>query len=318
MASVEAMHKNIKKRHVKFLEFTRIYSKKPSCLVCFFEGEDARYYGLRISCLTGMEWEGIDCSGKERVIELCRVLETHSEYRCAKTAFFVDRDFDPPLSPDKRTKIYETPCYSVENFYTSLACFEQILKHGFKIREFVEADKLIFRKCISLFTQTQKKFHDAIAPLNAWIMLMRKMARESSTPKKTSLNKIKFEQWVKIEVDNVTKQYTIDDINTTFPERDDIAEIEVTTKVNSFSTIDCGKTFRGKYEVEFLSKFLTKLKDDLCASSPKHFDEKRTIHFSLPPTPKKLKEPSDILSQFSQYADTPQCLRDYLISFSTS
>jgi hypothetical protein len=314
MVSVDAMNQGIENHNVKFLEFTRIYSKKPNCLICFFEGEDARYYGLRINCLTGIEWEGIDCGGKEPVLELFRVLETHCElkYRCAKTAFFVDRDFDPPLPTDKRTKIYETPCYSVENFYTSLACFEQILKHGFKIREFVEADKLIFIKCISLFTQTQKQFHDTIAPLNAWIMLMRKMEMETSTPKKTSLNKIKFEKLVKIEVDNVTKQYTIDDINTTFPERYNIPEIEITTKVNSFSTIDCGKTFRGKYEVEFFSKFLTKLKDDLTAKSPKCFDKKRKISFFIP------TNASDILSQFSQYADTPQCLRDYLKNFSTS
>jgi len=307
------MNGSIENHNVKFLEFTRIHAKKPNGLICFFEGEDARYYGIRIQeNLEGIEWEGIDCGGKEPVLELFSLLETHSElkYRYAKAAFFVDRDFDPPLSPEKRTKIYETPSYSIENFYTSKSCFEQILKHGFKIREFVEADKIIFRKCIYLFTQTQKKFHDAIAPLNAWIMLMRKM--ETSTPKKTSLNKIKFEQWVKIEVDHVTKQYTIDDINTIFPERANIPEIEVTRKVNSFSTIDCGKIFRGKYEVEFLSKFLTKLKDDLCASSPKYFDKKRKIHFFLP------KTSSDILSQFSQYADTPQCLRDYLKSFSTT
>lgn len=308
------MHKKINKNNVKFLEFTRIRAKKPNCLICFFEGEDARYYGIRIQeNLHGIEWEGIDCGGKQQVIELCQVLETHSEYHCAKTAFFVDRDFDPPLSFEKRTKIYETPCYSVENFYTSLTCFEQILKYGFKIREFVEADieADIFKKCISLFIQTKQEFHDAIAPLNAWIMLMRNLEKEFATHKKDSLNDIKFEKLVKIEVDNVTKLYTIEYINNLFPKRNDIPEIEVTKKVNSFSTIDCGKTFRGKYEVAFLSKFLTKLKDELCAISPKHFYKKRKIHFSLPISS------SDILSQFSQYADTPQCLRDYLKNFST-
>jgi hypothetical protein len=308
MLSVEAMNKGIKNHNVKFLEFTRIHAKKSDCLICFFEGEDARYYGIRIQeNLNGIEWESIDCKGKQSVIELFELLETHSElkYRRAKKAFFVDRDFDPPLPSDKRTKIYETPCHSIENLYTSLACFEKILKHGFKINEFADEDEAFFKQCINLFTQTQKKFHDAIAPLNAWIMLMRKMETECSTPKKTSLNKIKFEQWVKIEIDNVNKQYTIDDINNTFPERDNIPEIEVTTKVNSFSTIDCGKIFRGKYEVTFLIKFLTILKDDLCASSPKHFDKKRKIHFCLPTS-------SDLLSQLSQYAETPRCLRDYL------
>jgi hypothetical protein len=128
---------------------------------------------------------------------------------------------------------------------------------------------------------------------------------------KTSLNNLKFEQLVKIDIDNVTKQYTIDDINTTFPERADIPEIEITTKVNSFSTIDRGKTFRGKYEVAFFIKFLNILKNDLCAKHPKHFDKRRKIQFPLP------ANLSDILSQFSQYADTPPCLRNYLKQFKT-
>lgn len=258
--------------------------------------------------MNGIEYESIDCKGKESVLQLFELLETHSEpkYRHAKKAFFIDRDFDPPLPADKRSKIYETPCHSIENLYTSLACFEKILKDGFEINEFADEDEPIFKQCISLFTQTQKQFHDAIAALNAWIMLMRRMETEGSTPKKTSLNKIKFEQWVKIELDNVSKHYTIDDINSTFPERDNISEIEISTKINSFSSIDDrGKIFRGKYELAFFSKFLNILKNDLCAASPKHFNKKRKINFPLPNS-------SDILSQFSQYADTPQCLRDYL------
>jgi len=169
MLSVEAMNKGIKKHNVKFLEFTRIHANKPNCLICFFEGEDARYYQIRIqeNLHGGIELESIDCKGKKPVLELFELLETHSElkYRRAKTAFFVDRDFDPPLPPDKRTKIYE---------------------------------------------------------------------------------------------------------------------------------------------VAFFSKFLTKLKEELCVDKSQHFDKKRKIHFAIP------TKTSDILSQFSQYADTPQCLRNYL------
>jgi len=196
-----------------------------------------------------------------------------------------------------------------------LACFEKILKQGFKIREFVEDDKHLFDQCMTLFMETQKKFHDAIAPLNAWIMIMRDMERESSRHQKGSLNEIKFDKLIKIEVDRVIKRYRIDDINSLFSERDDIPEIEVNTKVNSFSTENRGKIFRGKYEIAFLSQFLTKLKDDLCASSPKYFDKKRKITFSLPPKSKDSSDSSNILSQLSQYADTPPCLRDYLKRF---
>jgi hypothetical protein len=50
---------------------------------------------------------------------------------------------------------------------------------------------------------------------------------------------------------------------------------------------------------------MTKIKDDLCNDSPKHFDRKRKIGFSVP-------NPRDMLSGLSQYATTPECLRMYL------
>jgi hypothetical protein len=309
MSRVEAMNQGIENYQVKFLEFTRIHAKKTASLICFFEGKDVKYYGIRIQeNLPGITWEGINCGGKEPVLALCQILEIHceSKYRDAKTAFFVDRDFDPPLPAKKRTKIYETPGYSIENFYTSLSCFKKILHQEFKMSE--DKEQLCFNRYITLFIQTQKQFHEAIAPLNAWIMLKRERERMSSLCQKTSLDRIKFKKLIKMELDRITQQYTIKDINLLFSEDDEISEEEVMAKIASFSGIECGKTFRGKYEIAFLNKFLIKLKNDLCASSPKDFQKKRKIPFSLP------KNPSQMLSQFSQYADTPPCLKNYLVN----
>lgn len=308
MLRVEAMNQSVKNHPVKFLEFTRIHAKKPASLICFFEGgDDVKYYGIRIQeNLHGMAWESINCGGKEMVLALHQILVTHGEstYREAKTAFFVDRDFDPPLPAEKRTKIYETPGYSIENFYTSLSCFKKILTQGFKIDE----GQPFFARCITLFTQTQKQFHQAIAPLNAWIMLVRERERADLTRPKTSLDRIEFKKLIKIKVNKISLLYSLQDINGLFPEHHEISDQEVMAKMASFSSIDCGQTFRGKYEMAFLSKFLTQLKEDLYTSFPTHFNKKKKIAFTLP------KNPSDILSQLSHYADTPSCLRSYLMN----
>lgn len=100
------------------------------------------------------------------------------------------------------------------------------------------------------------------------------------------------------------KQSVSDYLNHLFPDHN-ISDTEIGQKTAFFPADERGKVFRGKQEIEFLCKFLTKIKDDLCNNSPKHFDRKRKIAFSVP----NLR---DILSALSQYATTPECLRLYL------
>ncbi len=311
MLTVESMKNDSKNYPVKFMEFTRIFTKKPECLICFFEGEDDKYYGFRIKEILGIEWKGIDCGGKQRVISLFRILANHSHepYRKAKTAFFVDRDFDGPQPPEIRSEVYETPCHSIENFYTTSECFMRIIEIGFKIKEFENEEnekESLFEKCLRLFVETQKQFHDAVSPLNAWMFLVRKQNAYQQT--KTYFDKITLENLMSIDIAYVrVKQPVSDYLEHLFPCHG-ISDAEIDEKVETFSKDDRCKVFRGKQEIDFLLKFLTKIKEDLCNDSPKHFDRKRKISF-LVPSPKNMR---DILSALSQYATTPECLRMYL------
>ncbi|OQX09211.1 MAG: hypothetical protein BWK80_47135 [Desulfobacteraceae bacterium IS3] len=308
MLTVESMKNSGRNHHVKLMEFTRIFAKKPECLICFFEGEDDKYYGFRIKEILGIEWKGIDCGGKQRVISLFRMLANHSHepYRKAKTAFFVDRDFDDPQPPEIRSDIYETPCYSIENFYATSECFKQIIETCFKIKEFEDEEnenESVFKKCLSLFAETQERFHDAVSPLNAWMFLVRK--KDACKQTRTHFDKIKLESLVSIDISDIRlKQPVSDYLEHLYPYHG-ISDAEIDEKVETFSKNDRGKVFRGKQEIDFLLKFLTKIKDDLCNDSPKHFDRKRKISFSVPNS-------RDILSGLSQYATTPECLRMYL------
>jgi hypothetical protein len=308
------MRSDSKNNPVKFMEFTRICDKKPECLICFFEGEnDDKYYGFRIKEILGIEWKGIDCGGKQQVIALFRILANHSDepYRKAKTAFFVDRDFDDPQPHEIRSDIYETPCYSIENFYTTSECFRHIIEICFKIKEFEDEEnenESVFKKCLNLFAETQERFHDAVSPLNAWMFLVRK--NMDCKQRRTYFDKITLENLVSIDIGDVRlKQPVSDYLEHLFPCHG-ISDAEIDKKVETFLKDERRKVFRGKQEIEFLCKFLTKIKDDLCNNSPKHFDRKRKISF-LVPNPKNMNL-RDILSALSQYATTPECLRIYL------
>ncbi len=276
--------------------FVRIHTSKPDCLFCFFEGEDVKYYSFRIKeNLPNVKWEGINCKGKTTVLTVYQKLKEHENqsYQQARKTFFVDRDFDEPLPDDVRQEVYETPCHSIENFYTSVDCFKGILKYEFKINEFGEEDeKSLFQQCLGFFEETQRMFHQAITEFNAWIIVALK--------NKVGLNlrdyqkDHEFDELVRIEINKVEKLYT-GDILFECASVDESKKEELAKKVSevSFSNPRC--EFRGKQELQFFIKFLTKLKDDLST-------KKRKISFPIPTNP---------LSALTQYADTPQCLRDY-------
>ncbi len=321
MSKVDSLTKAKEKGKTAFLKFTRIHKSKSHCLFCFFEGEDAKYYRFRIKeNLPGMDLEGINCGGKSIVIEqVYDVLKQHENpsYQQAKKAFFVDRDFDEPLSEELRKDIYETPCYSIENFYTTVDCFKSILKYEFEIDEFDPAGKALFQKSVNFFIKAQQAFHRSILEFNAWFKVIRKSGngqrglRDFDSPKKLVENLVKIE----IDHNHVAQLYNIDGLYSSLTkltrERDqagaplDKADLQQATK--SFSEPFYRCQFRGKQELGFVVQFLKKLKDDLCQSSPQHFSEKRKIGFPIPD--------SNALSALSQYADTPECLRTYLRKF---
>lgn len=311
MLTVESMSHATGSYNTKFLEFTRIHARKPDCLICFFEGkDDDRYYGFRITQILGVEWKGVDCNGKEKVLPLFRMLEnhTHEAYRNAKTAFFVDRDFDEPQPPEIRSKVYETPCYSIENLYTTPKCFKQIIEIGFKIKEInKEEDEALFKACVKFFIETRRQFHEAVSRLNAWMMLVRRKEKDASGKQITHFEKIKLERLVSIDVHQVTARQSVSDYLTELFPFHGISEEAIDATVSSFSKESYGEIFRGKYEIEFLWKFLTRLKDDLCSNSPRHFSEKRKISFPIPSL-------RNIISELSSYADTPECLKNYLLN----
>jgi len=303
MSRVNFMLDALDRCPVKYMEFTRVYSKFPDAMICLFEGEDVKYYGFRVEFyLKGYKWIPIECNGKKDVLELYRVISNHEEYSKANALFFIDRDFDEPIENIHRKYIYETPCYSIENFYASKDCFRSILVSEFKISEFC-ANSQCHLNCLEAFEKVQSLFHNAIFFLNAWIKAHRKKERENKI-NRLNLNNVNIDKIVLISLENIEKQYSDDKLNILFPEASTIDQQEIQSALDSFSGKNLTYEFRGKYEAEFVRLFLIKLREDRRKNTPKIFSKRGSVKLNI--------SRKNIISELSQYADTPDCLEIFL------
>lgn len=295
--SVDKLRASRGKAVTVFVEFTRLYKQYESALYCFFEGEDSKYYGIRIKNITRPEKDiYLNCNGKEGVLGIYRMLASRNHYGTARTAYFIDRDFDRSISDMGISEIYETPCYSVENFYTSVQCFSEILKNEFKL---TEADEN-FERCISLYTKLQEEFHNAVELLNAWVACQ----RDKSS--KLNISDLSVLRFVHIDLNQAIAIYTIDDLYQMFPDIPVISEQELDAKRSELKINTRQKSFRGKFEIEFLFSFLQKLSSEANQGNYPYFTRKVKVILSL--------TKRTIISDLSQYADTPDCLYSYLES----
>ena len=234
--------------------------------------------------------------GKKEVLRLYHLIKGKNEYSKIKFLYFVDKDFDPLMN---NNEIYETPVYSIENLYTTKDAFIRILKCEF-IYGKSDADYITL---LELFKQRQSEFHSHTTLFNAWLACQRDKSNEGHTCK-LNLASFKLNQIVPtINLDQIVSNYTILQLESIFPEAVKITEQEVQQKIIFFSTINPQENFRGKFEIDFLFAFLEAIKIEF---SQPHSRLKKKNGVQLNQSKKNL------ISEFSQYASTKNCLKQYL------
>lgn len=299
--SVESLRASRNRAVAVFVEFSRLYKQYESALYCFFEGDDSKYYGIRIrNVIRPEKYIDLTCNGKEGVLGIYRMLSARKYYASVKAAYFVDRDFDKSIYEMGLSQIYETPCYSVENFYTSANCVSEILKAEFKLTELDEN----FKRSISLYVKLQEEFHNAVELLNVWIACQRD---NKSVLNISDLSVLRF---IDIDLDKITIKYTVSDLYTMFPNTSSISQNELDAKRSELQARIRQQSFRGKFEIEFLFSFLQKLISEANQGNYPYFTKKIKVVLSL--------SKKNVISDLSQYADTPDSLYSYLESFRTS
>lgn len=284
-------------------EFLNLYKKQPDSFFCFFEGfDDTKYYGIRINSIVSNSHnsfrKNINCYGKKNVLEIFRLYSNRKKFDYAWVAFFIDRDFDSADELPKDERIYITPYYSIENFYVTDNAFETILRDCLGLSE---KDK-DFHSILKLYNNRIKEFNNTSEELNAWIYIHRKKGS------KLCLRNVSFKQLYSVHLDKINKHYTIRWLNEKLNIEYEIPEKDIKAQIEKFRIADETVVFRGKYLLMFLRHFLVKLINE-CNTINKQTDfieQKYKITLNLS------ESESILLSELSNYAETPECLKLFL------
>lgn len=280
--------------NVAYMDFIKHIKSDRDGLFCFFEGKDSPYYRPRIlECFQGNNYP-IRCSGKNQVLKVYSLIKNHKEYDNYKKVFFVDRDFDLPIG---NIDIYETPCYSIENLYTNCLTFAEVLKNEFGLSEASQD----FDNCIQQFVNLQKEYHESTALFNAWYSCVKRKRSCTGQDAGVTLQNSLPRTMVTISLGGISSDYDLEKIKAHYPNAIEVTQSEVEEKLLEFNSLNRGLVFRGKYEFDFLMKILNEL----------IVDSKTNKAFISSPI-KYCINPSQSISQFSQYAYTPPCLTDYI------
>lgn len=308
MSRVEVMQAASGAAAVKFLEITRVLSKKPNILVCIFEGEDECYYGCRLSATFGdNEWHGINTGGRKVVLDLLNKLSNHPIYKKSRAAYFIDRDYEHWYeNPDPRC-VYVTPGYSVENFYATKICLGHILSAEFKVTEFNELSDE-YNIAISLFDSRFEELFGVLKSFNVWGKAKSIMTRDNKGLVKLYLNDATAEKLATLNLNSVTPIYNAKDIKSLF-KKNDIDEFDsdaILEAHNFYNEQGNCDHYRGKQQLAFFMKFLKHLIDDYLNGGGVVFKSKQKLKLRF--------NENSFLSDISQYAETPPCLRQFLAS----
>ncbi|MBP3817146.1 MAG: DUF4435 domain-containing protein [Butyrivibrio sp.] len=305
MNNLDLLREGRKRGTTAYMKFLSSYKDNKEKLFCFYEGEDSKYYELRWRENTTWDEDDIifyPCDGKKGIMYVHSKLSNDERFNDIKITYFIDRDFVPlEKKPDD---VYETPCYSIENFYTTHKAFKRLLKSEFQINT-IDPDFIMIYED---YKKRLKEFHENTLIFNAWLKCIRmnesesEVERVSVTNFKIShcLNDVKIDEQITLKIDNWT-----DYIKTNFPDAKQFEDFEIEECAKSISENEScmQQMFRGKFEIEFLGLIIKDLYEKY----------KNNLYFNDKPKRVYIRQPGkEVLSTYSQFADTPQTLIEFM------
>lgn len=279
-----------------FMKFVSYEASFKTHAFCFYEGEDAKYYDIRVRKYWGDNVVSLIAGNKKEVLKIMKKIQLDPLYSKVTVMFFVDHDFDAHVTPSN-PDLFETPCYSIENFYAQEIVFSRILKAEFNLN-MGDAD---YEKCMTDFRARFGEFNNIMLIFNALI----KYQRQYEPNAQCQFNNIHTSSLVKCSIDKVLR----------LPKCDQV-EQQLKENINPDSTIlqqiqDClasdpniSFTLRGKNQLDFFVAILQNLKQ--LSTTQSYFSQKLSLVY--------LNITKNRLSELSQYAITPPELEAFLRS----
>ncbi|MGN0163690.1 MAG: DUF4435 domain-containing protein [Candidatus Ornithomonoglobus sp.] len=281
--------------NVAFINFIDNHNKFNSHVFCFYEGEDGKYYNQRIKSIIGDNIIPIKTGNKRETIKIWRKIKSEPIYNNAKKMFFIDKDMDD-IPEDKDEDLYITPCYSIENFYVNSQTFGSILESEFSLSR-LDND---YAKCLNTFEKLYEQFNNEMIEFNA-LILLRKQKEPGNG--KVNLKNIKTRQMISVKLDRVKKGSKYNEFINQLKTKLSVNDEELADAIDTIKTLgDYPNLFRGKNQLDFMVILLNILKQ--LNAEGKFFDKKQTsVTINLT---------GNRLSELSQYAAFPSCLKEFI------
>ncbi|NFL87394.1 DUF4435 domain-containing protein [Clostridium botulinum] len=295
----EYMKSKRKSPQVILTRFYKQYKPNEKCLNIFVEGiDDITYYYPKFKDLCeDIECIFYDSGGKKNVLKIYEKLNKNEKYSNNKLAYIIDRDYDDSIASGI-DNMYETPCYAVENFYTSIDVFKRILKCP-KWFQYIEGEQN-YNEYIELFKNFNDELHNSLLLLNSWMCYQRKIENKYDQQKKLNIDSVDKDCFVSIDLKKGVKtKYNMEYIKRYYINAYECIEEDLQLIKEKFISIDKQKFFRGKHELFYFIKFLNKLIEE----NNKQKSNKRI---------KNSISENDAIEKLTAYADFPTDLRSFI------
>jgi hypothetical protein len=301
MSRIELLRGSRDSYAVRWRDFIRKCRAHPGALHCFFEGADAKYFGLRIELIAKSEFIEYRCGGKAGVLRLLELIAASPSHAEQRVRFFVDRDFDPPEAHPDDARLYVTDGYSIENHYVTSTALTRILKGEYGLDPLDDEDELV--AVVERCTTSLNGFVEEVRQLNAWVAAVRTEERAGVHVGRLNLGSRSVANFVAPSLEGNKRKYALEDLPELFgmagPADETLAE-----RLEALGQCDGLVAFRGKWMLEALRKYLDELQNDRRSKAPSYFARKGKAALQL--------SKENLVSELSQYADTPDSLRAFL------
>lgn len=294
---LDEMRKSRENANTAFITFTENYREFTDFVFCFYEGEDGKYYNNRIKEILGDAIIPIKAGNKSNVLNVWRRINNNRVYDHVSKMFFVDRDMDE-IPEDMDKDLYITPCYSIENLYVNKKAFSSILESEFLLNK-VDCD---YKKCIDLFNNLYEQFCNEMVEFNALVFIRNRKKLGNGN---VSLNDIKITKMFSINFEGITRKETYITVINSLKEKLAVKDAELYDAINQIhEKKDYGNRFRGKNQLDFFVELIRLLKEA----------NKNNFFFNNIHTSVNITLTNNRLSELSQYAITPDCLKKFIQS----
>ena len=313
--TIKNHQESLKEPSVVWEKYTRDVKNNPNRYFVFYEGKDRQYYDCRIQQFAE-NFNTYEVGGKSKVLELVNKFTHEEGYKLKNKLFFIDKDYG---HHQVNSDIYMTPKYAVENFYVSPTVIEKILKMHFGINE----DDREFGTVLEYFNDRYREFLNYLTTMNLWAICCHlnevkidfDLLRLKNNADK--IVKIKHEEKIKLLVEDIGFYYFERKYDEKLREKSESGVEkngrDYTAELSHFrykkecirDTFDndvedyrsCIEFyFRGKQLLWFLKEFILSVENKNGGILQRQF----------------LIDDKNIMTVFTNCADTPEGLNDYL------